>query len=510
MPWYKSGTVSVVLNSNAVIGAGTAFIANSRVGDAFRGPDGAWYEVINIASDTAMSISPNYQGATNATGTYALAPMQGYVKDSADQLRAFVNTYGSKLAALGTTGNYDILPVNKGGTGGNDQATARTGLGLGTVSVENIVPLNKGGTARTDGRALFSEVGVGLAAALYGTQGLYMGWNSASQGEGHFIVNKGGGNGGFTWRSVNADNTATGPAMSYSYAGLLTVPSLAVTNPIPVTSGGTGGNSQATARTALGLGATDGPTVAALEISAANPFIDFHYGSSAVDYTTRIIANSANFLSITTPTSSGMSIGSVLYPNTDGGVNCGSSTNRFATLFAISGTINTSDAREKTEVTPMSQNQIAAAMLLGREIGTYKWLSAVADKGDEARNHVGMTVQRAIEIMESQGLSPLEYAFICHDEWEAIEEQRQEIVRGNIYSVGDLLYENAAYSVFEQYKEFPAFTWEETSREIIITQQGREAGDRYGFRYEQLALFIARGQEERLARLEARFDAPNS
>lgn len=130
MPWYKSGLVSVALNSNAVIGAGTAFIANSRVGDAFRGPDGGWYEVTNIASDTALSISPNYQGATNAAGVYALAPMQGYVKDSADALRALVNTYGAKLAALGTTGNYDILPVSKGGTGGSTQAAAQTALDL--------------------------------------------------------------------------------------------------------------------------------------------------------------------------------------------------------------------------------------------------------------------------------------------------------------------------------------------------------------------------------------------
>lgn len=128
MPWYKSGLVSVVLNSNAVIGTGTAFIANSRVGDAFRGPDGGWYEVTNIASDTAMSISPNYQGPTNASGTYALAPMQGYVKDSADALRVFVNTYGPKLAALGTTGNYDVLPMNKGGTGITDMSAFIQGL----------------------------------------------------------------------------------------------------------------------------------------------------------------------------------------------------------------------------------------------------------------------------------------------------------------------------------------------------------------------------------------------
>jgi hypothetical protein len=134
MPWYKSGTVSVTLNSNAVVGTNTAFIANSRVGDAFRGPDGRWYEVTNIASDTAMSISPGYQGATASGGAYALAPMQGYVKDSADALRTLVNQFGAKLAALGTTGNYDTLPVSKGGTGGTDQASGRAGLGLGTAS----------------------------------------------------------------------------------------------------------------------------------------------------------------------------------------------------------------------------------------------------------------------------------------------------------------------------------------------------------------------------------------
>lgn len=138
MPWYKSGTVSVTQNSNSVIGAGTAFIVNARVGDAFRGPDGGWYEITNIASDTALSISPNYQGATAAAGVYALAPMQGYVKDSADTLRALVNQFGAKMAALGTTGNYDVLPVTKGGTGGTDQASARAGLGLGNGSTRAV------------------------------------------------------------------------------------------------------------------------------------------------------------------------------------------------------------------------------------------------------------------------------------------------------------------------------------------------------------------------------------
>lgn len=181
MSWYKSGTVSVTQNSNAVIGTGTAFIANSRVGDAFRGPDGAWYEVTNIASDTALSISPNYQGATNASGGYALAPLQGYVKDSADALRALVNLYGSKLAALGTTGNYEILPVEKGGTGATTSGGALASLGAAKSGANSDITslsglttalsLAQGGTGGKSAAEARTGLGLGSAAiaAILGT-----------------------------------------------------------------------------------------------------------------------------------------------------------------------------------------------------------------------------------------------------------------------------------------------------------------------------------------------------
>jgi hypothetical protein len=80
-------------------------------------------------------------------------------------------------------------------------------------------------------------------------------------------------------------------------------------------------------------------------------------------------------------------------------------------------------------------------------------LDAVAKKGDEARSHIGLTVQRAIEIMQSHGLDPFAYGFICYDEWTA--------------------------------------------------DESREAGDRYGFRPDELLLFIARGIDARLSALEA-------
>ncbi|MDI3398023.1 hypothetical protein QLG12_07395 [Pseudomonas sp. V88_4] len=72
----------------------------ARVGGAARGPDGSWYEVINIASDTALAIAPNYQGATGTAGAYALAPMQGYVKGTADALRQASLEVGDALDGL--------------------------------------------------------------------------------------------------------------------------------------------------------------------------------------------------------------------------------------------------------------------------------------------------------------------------------------------------------------------------------------------------------------------------
>lgn len=96
MTWYKTGTVTVTAGSNAVIGIGTAFIRNARVGDGFRGPDGGWYEITNIASDTAMAISPPY-GDPSA---YAVAPLQGYLKDSADALREATRTIAGGIADM--------------------------------------------------------------------------------------------------------------------------------------------------------------------------------------------------------------------------------------------------------------------------------------------------------------------------------------------------------------------------------------------------------------------------
>ncbi|MCG6539191.1 hypothetical protein MCB86_03765, partial [Pseudomonas sp. KSR10] len=90
--------------------------------------DGRWYEVTNIASATVLSIKPNYQGATASGQVYAIAPMQGYVKESADRLRQFVDQYGSVLAAIQPWATSATAAAAREALGANDAANLTAGL----------------------------------------------------------------------------------------------------------------------------------------------------------------------------------------------------------------------------------------------------------------------------------------------------------------------------------------------------------------------------------------------
>jgi len=170
---------------------------------------------------------------------------------------------------------------------------------------------------------------------------------------------------------------------------------------------------------------------------------------------------------------------------TDNAQTLGTASKRWSTVYAGTGTINTSDAREKTPVTPFNAVEIAAASAMAKEIGSYQFLASIAEKGDAARHHVGLTVQRAIEILEGNGLNPFKYGFICHDAWPeiVIEHPAVEAVDDELDDDGNVIR--------------PGTPAKDAYTEIV-----QAAGDRYAFRYDQLALFIAAGFEARLSALE--------
>lgn len=227
MGWYKTGTVSVTKNSTAVIGTGTAFIANSRVGDSFRGPDGSWYEVNNIASDTALSIASPYLGNTAAAGVYALMPVQGYNKDTADQLRAATKT----IAGTATDMSAQV-------------AQAQTAAASATASKDAVTTLEASATQSKNAAA--TSAGVATTAKDQSVQSASeaLASKNASKTSETNASNS-------ATRAEAAANSAANKASSGANSDITSLNGL--TTALAVAQGGTGGKTPAAAQTALGL-----------------------------------------------------------------------------------------------------------------------------------------------------------------------------------------------------------------------------------------------------------------
>jgi hypothetical protein len=94
-----------------------------------------------------------------------------------------------------------------------------------------------------------------------------------------------------------------------------------LTTALSIGQGGTGAKTKEDARTNLGLGSTDSPTFSSIELSAASPFLDFHYGSTTNDLSARLWASGTTSLELKGGTGGGTGILQV-----EGGYQCRSGT----------------------------------------------------------------------------------------------------------------------------------------------------------------------------------------
>jgi hypothetical protein len=116
----------------------------------------------------------------------------------------------------------------------------------------------------------------------------------------------------------------------------------------------------------------------------------------------KILGNSTLALEVT-------AVSNHLLPGVDGTQNLGSGAARFGTVYASTGTINTSDAREKKNVSAIPD----------------KWLDAWSDvewvrfkmKGGD-RWHIGLVAQQVHAAFAKHGLDAFEIGLCCFDEWD--------------------------------------------------------------------------------------------
>lgn len=204
-----------------------------------------------------------------------------------------------------------------------------------------------------------------------------------------------------------------------------------------------------------------------------------------------------------------------LHPSPDNAMSLGTGTFRWTTVFASTGTINTSDAREKTWAGAPNEAALRAANRIIGELGFFQWSDAIAEKGEDgARIHFGVRAQEVVRIMIEEGLeseqrldfSPgtfiaptdrpsFAHAFLCFDTWEDEFVPEMADVEVPIEEPSALIGEDGNPIMRVRMSKEPR----PTGRVI----QTVHAGNRFGLRIDQLTMFLLAALASRVAALEA-------
>jgi len=138
------------------------------------------------------------------------------------------------------------------------------------------------------------------------------------------------------------------------------------------------------------------------------------FGATGGDYPLGFVANGSVRLEVTASASS-----YAVQPGADNSQPLGASGKRWSVVYAGTGTINTSDAREKEQVRDLSAAERAVAVRCKALLRAFKFTSSVAEKGDGARVHFGVMAQDVAAAFAAEGLDASKYALYCYDQYPA-------------------------------------------------------------------------------------------
>lgn len=110
-------------------------------------------------------------------------------------------------------------------------------------------------------------------------------------------------------------------------------------------------------------------------------------------------------------------------PDGDNNMGLGSSGKRWTAVYAVNGTIQTSDANSKQDIVDLNDAERRVAARIKGLIKKFRFKDAVATKGDAARIHVGVIAQEVQDAFIAEGLDATRYGLFCSDTWWEREEE---------------------------------------------------------------------------------------
>lgn len=179
---------------------------------------------------------------------------------------------------------------------------------------------------------------------------------------------------------------------------------------------------------------------------------DWQVGSDTGANFLNIVSGSSGIFFAPSATSVAQCTSTAFRAVSDGVPDLGGPSNRWDTVYAVTGAINTSDEREKQDIAELDAAEKRVAIALKALVKKFRFKDAVQTKGDAARIHVGVIAQDVKAAFEAEGLDPMCYGILCYNEWDEEPEIKDD--QGNILA------------------------------------PTRMAGDRYGVRYEELLTFM--------------------
>lgn len=122
--------------------------------------------------------------------------------------------------------------------------------------------------------------------------------------------------------------------------------------------------------------------------------------------------------------------GGVIRPGGDGNQNLGNGAHRWATIYAVTGSINTSDRNEKKDIEALDE-QYSKDIIMGLKPVHYKFI-----KNDSDRLHTGFIAQDIEEMLNAKGIDTKDFAAICKWQKTTSDDGVNEQVIENEYSYG--------------------------------------------------------------------------
>lgn len=181
-------------------------------------------------------------------------------------------------------------------------------------------------------------------------------------------------------------------------------------------------------------------TVTASGRITGNGFLSTTSGAGSYNFTAtnESIYGSAGIVTISVGGSARVNFTTAdLLPNTDNSLGLGSGARRWTAVYAVNGTIQTSDANSKQDIADLDDAERRVAVRIKGLIKKFRFKDAVAAKGNAARIHVGVIAQEVRDAFTAEGLDADRYGMFCSDTWWEREEDvylpfNGETVRENV------------------------------------------------------------------------------